>query len=313
MAQRIRSLIGSLKTRIGEKVDELMQQTSDQMVWKEPFQRQQRRWESSFPRIKQKEFDNVRLEFLTHEHLSQLYEENHLIIHDFLGSRDVSMSIHEYMHGMTPEMFAETHDTHRTYDGTLQRQTKIESYPKSIMYTEPWIPITEHVAKLERDLRMLGVYALGKHTEGLVTVYHENDDYGWHLDDYEYFKHVAPQGSYVDSLQLEVSIFYYANPFWDSSQGGRLELFYYDFDQDKLTNKFIEPRADTIVIFPSKLCLHGVEKFTGNRRVMAVWWMHDKYNKSVISSTGERITSTSGQHYQPTRGKTKPMHNKPKE
>lgn len=108
----------------------------------------------------------------------------------------------------------------RTYDGTLQRQTKIESYPKSIMYTEAWLPITEHVAKLERDLRKLGVpilkskdfklvkfevYALGKHTEGLVTVYHENDDYGWHLDDYEYFKHIAPQGSYVDSLQLEVS------------------------------------------------------------------------------------------------------------
>lgn len=85
------------------------------------------RWESSFPGIRQKDFDNVKLEFLTHDHLTQLYEENHLvsfqkeivryhlheIIHDFLGSRDVSMSIHEYMHGMTPEMFAETHDTHR--------------------------------------------------------------------------------------------------------------------------------------------------------------------------------------------------------
>ena len=49
-------------------------------------------------------------------------------------------------------------------------------------------------------------------------------------------------------------------------------------------NTWVEPKADTLVIFPSKLCLHGVEKFTGDYRVTAVLWMQDKDNMNVGAS-----------------------------
>ena len=80
------------------------------------------------------------------------------------------------------------------------------------------------------------VFRLGKLTEGLITVYYKNDEYGLHLDDYRYFMGLDPN-THVQSLNLEVSIFYYANPNWTPDQGGRLELHYYDFEKDTLGTK----------------------------------------------------------------------------
>jgi len=270
----MKAFIDGIRNRVSSMLEKQFEEHG-QMMWKQVFQKQQKRWEKRFPKIKDGEFgSDLELRVLNKSQLLQLYRENYLIIEEFMGDPKIPNDIAKFMRTQKSTLLEYKH----AYDQQLGKNTTIERFPKAIFKEPCWAPVRAKLRHVERDLRGLGTFDFSTHTEGHVSVYHENDDYGLHLDDYRYF---LSQFIGVDTLNLEMSLFYYANPNWKPDHGGRLELQYFDFQKNEMVSKMIDPKPDTLVIFPSKLNLHGVEVFKGDQRITATFWMHDSKTKAL--------------------------------
>ena len=88
----------------------------------------------------------------------------------------------------------------------------------------------------------------------------------------------------IETTNREISLFYYANPYWKESDGGHLDLHFWDFESNKKEKKLIAPVSDRVVIFPSKTVPHGVEPFLGDVRFAATIWMLDNRERKKLTN-----------------------------
>jgi len=236
--------------------------------WRQIAWIQRRKWETMFCNISNKDLDGFQPSVLSVDNIHSLYHDSHVIIDGFLGSD--CKEIWDYMGTLPPS--SKTITKENSFDAKIH----LERFDESIFHSPPWRPLRDKLALLLQELRSLDVHGLDGFGQYNVTVYRENDHFDMHLDDYYHFQDYpdAPR-----TLNRELTFFYYANPFWKEEEGGRLHLYYWDFDTGQHVCKIVEPRADRVVIFPSKAVLHEVEPFHGQRRITATCWIHNAPEK----------------------------------